>query len=290
MSLEKTLVDRLKQEFPDAEVLFYKIDRSNGTYRGLIVRMPGISAAPVINFDKIQEYAEKNFKSKGAIVNFIIDFFREAFREVPKIPKVSAEYIMENSFWSLINKEKSKAMLETVPYMDFHDLAMVPYFAISEDDKTSSFACITNKVLDHFDINKYDLFEACTRNTKPKVINASDVLLRTAAELSVDLGESINELSDLKFKYCTNQFDFRGAAAFLYPGVLKDVAEEWDDDVIIIPSSIHEVLLIPASLGTIDKIIEMIKSVNMEVVNADDFLSDHCYVYHKATGLYTLEG
>lgn len=290
MNLEKTLVDRLKQEFPDAEVLFRKLDGSNGVYRALVVRMPGNAVSPVINFDKTREYAEKNFKSKDAIVNFIIDVFREAFREIPKTPKLSAEYIMENSFWSLINKEKSKAMLENVPYMDFHDLAMVPYIAISEDDKTSSFVCITNEILDHFDINKYDLFAACTRNTKPKVTNGSDVLLRTADELSIDLGESINELSDLKFKLCTNQYDCRGAAAFMHNGVIVDVAEEWDDDVIIIPASIHEVLLIPASLVTIDKTIEMIKSVNMEVVNADDFLSDHCYVYHKATGLYTLEG
>ena len=50
-----------------------------------------------------------------------------------------------------------------------------------------------------------------------------------------------------------------GASAILYPGRLKEISDKWQNDIIMIPSSVHEWILFPKSgFDSVETLLEMI--------------------------------
>lgn len=83
----------------------------------------------------------------------------------------------------------------------------------------------------------------------------------------------------------TNSRGINGAACMLYPHVLKEFAESLGEDLIILPSSIHEVLLTPSSVSLPpEELNEMVQAINQSDVPAEDRLSDHIYYFSRIQG------
>ena len=83
----------------------------------------------------------------------------------------------------------------------------------------------------------------------------------------------------------TNSRGINGAACILYPRVLKEFAESLGEDLIILPSSIHEVLLTPSSVSLPpEELNEMVQAINQSDVPAEDRLSDHIYYFSRIQG------
>lgn len=78
----------------------------------------------------------------------------------------------------------------------------------------------------------------------------------------------------------TNSAGLHGAACILYPRILKNFAELVKDDVYILPSSIHEVLLTPVSSSpSVQELNQIVSEINELDVPAEDRLSNHVYCY-----------
>lgn len=76
-----------------------------------------------------------------------------------------------------------------------------------------------------------------------------------------------------------------GAVAALYKGVLNQLAEKLGSDLIIIPSSVHEVLVLPKdeSYRSAEIWNRMVREVNETQLEGEEVLSDHIYLYCKET-------
>lgn len=81
-----------------------------------------------------------------------------------------------------------------------------------------------------------------------------------------------------------------GSIGILCPDLLKNFADEIQDDLYIIPSSIHEVLLVPAgeTAGNGRELSEMVQEVNRTQVEREETLSDHVYFYSRETDRITM--
>ena len=74
-----------------------------------------------------------------------------------------------------------------------------------------------------------------------------------------------------------------GAACMLYDGVIRKFAEYWRTDLYIIPSSIHEVIMIPDNgSAEPERLLEMISDVNDTQVSAEEVLSYGLYHYSRS--------
>jgi hypothetical protein len=80
----------------------------------------------------------------------------------------------------------------------------------------------------------------------------------------------------------TNASGSLGAAALFYPDVKEKAAELLGGDYYILPSSVHEVILVPdsADIKAAD-LCDMVKQANRTVVDEKDILSDNVYHYSK---------
>jgi hypothetical protein len=76
-----------------------------------------------------------------------------------------------------------------------------------------------------------------------------------------------------------------GSAAMMIPGIIKSFSErEAVDKVVILPSSTHEVLLLPVyEQGTYDvsALVSLVRQVNSTEVSSDEILSDKVYIYER---------
>ena len=80
----------------------------------------------------------------------------------------------------------------------------------------------------------------------------------------------------------TNTLGVNGAAVILYPGLLASLAKEYDTDFYVIPSSIHEVILVTADDDSMMAEYRLlVHDVNDQFVDPEEILSDQVYYYQK---------
>lgn len=179
--------------------------------------------------------------------------------------------------YKLINKERNGELLEQIPNKDVLDLSMV--FFVSVEQYGGSIL-IYNSHCEMWGIDVDELYEAAVENT-PKIC---PLKLQTMKELFGEL--LIEELDKAEPMYIlSNEKKVCGAAAFLYPESLQQVADRVKSDFYILPSSIHETIIFPAE-ETVETewLTDMVRTVNDTMVNEEEILGDNVYFYSRESG------
>ena len=186
----------------------------------------------------------------------------------------------ERIVMKLINAAKNKELLKQVPHILIYDLAIV--FLCNVSDYLNHYATILiyNHHLKLWNVNTDDLYKAAQTNSV-KILPPRLDSLHDLFESITD--ESLDFLGELNINILTNQLKIYGATCMVYPNLLNEIADLYEDDIIIIPSSIHEVLLFPQKNlphgYTLESINSMIKTVNKTDLSDVEILSDHVYYY-----------
>ena len=70
-----------------------------------------------------------------------------------------------------------------------------------------------------------------------------------------------------------------------YPHVLEMIGEILKEDFYILPSSIHEMIILPKSREIAKEELDaMIQDINHTQVDTEEVLSDHAYLYERGLG------
>ena len=89
----------------------------------------------------------------------------------------------------------------------------------------------------------------------------------------------------LKLYVLTNRWKNYGAAAALYEGQLQAVGEMFGENFYLIPSSVHEMLILPESrVPKREELDEMIQEINEIAVAPEEVLGDRAYYYDRDKG------
>lgn len=208
----------------------------------------------------------------------------------------------ERVVYRLINADLNEELLKKIPSIPFQDLAIV--FALlldrQEDDPeagwetklkgrqkdTREVSCLIHYgYLKLWGIDEDELYPLAAENT-PR-------LLPLRYQTMVDaIGKEDAELvpgEEPEMYVITNQEGVYGAAAILYPGALKDISDQIGSDLLILPSSVHELILLPFDeyAKEID-FWEMVAEVNQTEVPPEDILSGEVYRYDRNEGRVTI--
>ena len=80
----------------------------------------------------------------------------------------------------------------------------------------------------------------------------------------------------------SNQYRHFGAACILYNRVLEDIGNQLNENFYILPSSIHEVIILPEGFSPCEEDLnEMIIDINQTQVSEEEILSNHAYYYDR---------
>ena len=203
----------------------------------------------------------------------------------------------ERVMCKLVNKARNEMYLNTVPHVDFLDLAVVFYTIISDGSFGRGTITVTNDQFKDWDVSVEEVYEDARKNTI-KILGGNvsyieDViisLLRERRNMSIDeidgFLKECEGASKLPMYVLTNGPKTLGAACILDNDRLKDFSNEMESDLFILPCSIHETILLPVSSGYDPEVLgSMVREINDSEVEKTDYLSDSVYRFRRETGL-----
>ncbi len=192
------------------------------------------------------------------------------------------EQAKESVAYKLINYEANRKLLENVPYVPFLNLAKVFYVAVYSEGFGNGSILIHNNHQQLWGVTTEELNEIATENT-PKLFPAEIMSIEEVLRKAVpEMVESWDMPEEYKPYMVSNKEKTYGAAVMCYPNIIKEFAEQRKSDLLIIPSSVHEVLILPYEEDT-DSFKEMVREVNNTKLEPEEILSYSVYVYRRAT-------
>ncbi len=294
----------------DATISCHKILKNNSVYLDAITVLTGTSnvSSTVYISDYFKDY--QNGRSICDIKNELTEIFKQGCSLNIDVSFINDfANIKSQIAIKLINHEANKALLETIPHKTFLDLAAVFYITLNQPPINKGSLLIQNSHLERWNVDTDTLYNVAYDNTikllgweikdMDDVIRdfmVEDLKLRLSSEnyrrnLFIN-DETINRFADEVISsfhpegpdkamfVLSNNEGFFGASCIMYPDILEKFASEHNSDVYILPSSIHETILIPTSKSpSKEELCNMVKEVNNTEVADTEILSDNVYVY-----------
>ena len=256
------------------------VKKNNGvSATGLFIRENGQDVSPILYLDDYYIHYQNGELLENVIRNIRADYDKKVQMAAVKIPNLQEfENIRGRVIYRLVNYEKNKEILEDCPHIRLYDLAVTFRWVARIDDVGVSTSLITNKQVKEWGVSVNDLVLTARQNT-PRLFPAQiiDMEEKLAGMVSYILYPSAIPMYIL-----TNEQELNGASALLYGDILKDFANKKGADMYILPSSIHEVIMIPADrIDDPKKLSSMVHEANTTVVSTGDVLSDSVYYYDR---------
>lgn len=285
----------LPDKFEDADVSITQINKNNQHLDALNIRNPEGNVSPVVYLNSFFEDYE-NGAGMGSILteiaNVYVEHLPEQSFDVSQI--MNFEATQDSIVPRLIGIENNEELLENRPHVIIDDLAVVFAVDLGESDMGNASVPITNQMMESWGVSVEDLHEAAIKNMdelSPAVFKSMNEVMKEmmlpdmmrdgmSQEGAEALLESMMPPDEGKMFVLTNEAKLNGSVEILSDSVMSDVAEKLGEDFFILPSSIHETLIIPESAGMDRHELEaMVQEVNATQVAPQDRLSDHVYHY-----------
>ena len=289
---QQQVIIRLPELLPEnIDLLARTIKKTNDVcLHGIEIKTEN-NVSPVIYIDSSYEKYDEGNISFADSVSEIAAQVKSAIQNTPdKYADVTSwidnyEEVREKIVMSVVNTERNKDYLSDKPHMDKEDLSVVYKVKLDKE----GYIAISNSLTENWGgISVEQLHEIAEENQKKlssiKVISMSDTLKELGAEFPDFL------LPDPKQEQyvLTNADKSFGAIAMFDKDALSSVAEKVESDLYILPSSIHEVLVVSSDFYDLNDVKNMVKEVNDTVVSENEILSYNVYRFDSKTKELTI--
>lgn len=262
-----------------------EVRKNNGiVLRGLTISKKGQNVSPTIYLNGYLEAHESGMPF-DALVRELIGIYRQHAPSEPIDMGFFRTFnnVKDRICFRLIRKERNEDLLKDVPHTDFLDLAVCFCYAHCWDGIGNGSILLNNSHMEMWNTSEEELYRLAERNT-PRIFPWLCRTMREFVEETMGNAAETAEnvfLDEAPFKVLSNTERTHGAACILYPGVLEKLAQKEQRNLYIIPSSVHETLLIADTGGDdlADMIKETIADVNRTQVIPEEVLSDTLYYY-----------
>lgn len=282
--------DALASRIEGCTVEAHETRKNNGVVlHGIVIREEKSNTSPIIYLDNAFREYRNGKKFEDIVTSFVetyrkncltFDFDIEGF--------IDYEQARKKLCYKLVNTELNKKLLSEVPHIPFHDLSIVFYVLIDSIPGENGSIMVNNKFMDDWGVDMDMLFETAKSNTKSllkgKITPMNAIIEDILGDGDHEAEGSVPD-NDCDMYVATNRMKINGAAVFLYDELLSEFADRVDADFYIIPSSVHELILLPESPDMDpERIKGIIFEVNMMHVKPEEVLSYHLYRYRRDTG------
>lgn len=182
---------------------------------------------------------------------------------------MTKQNILDKVIISAVNKDNVK---DGTVYLNWNDLALTFKFEVCD----GGYATINETLMSQLGISIEELVKVANRNMDIDIVNMSELFDVFTPFGSVDI------------TIITNKKKMYGAGTIFKTDVFRDIADAHGKDLYILPSSIHEVLIIDAITEDVDYLINMVREINEGFVAPEDRLSDNVYRYWRELDTITM--
>lgn len=302
----ENIKDYLPEQYKDAEIMIHPVRKNNGIdLDGLIIRLPDQNICPNIYMNNFYQH----YKEGQSIEDIMTDIghIRDIHNKKANINvdhMMDFDNIKDSIVFRVIGIEKNQDILQNIPHHVEHDMAITYQIMVQKTEEGTAYAQINNSIMDELGVDKEILYEVAMKNTPrefPMTFQSMNDIMKEMM-LQNFIGFNMDELSEkdesfLKMLFeksmscmecdtimhvLTNKYRQYGAAVLFYPQMREKLAEQIGSDYFVLPSSIHEVMIVPEQEGMDYQVLkDMVRQVNSTDVSPDEILTDEVYHYDR---------
>ncbi|MDO5539272.1 MAG: DUF5688 family protein [Eubacteriales bacterium] len=265
----------------DVQVQLHRITKNNSVVLdGMSIRREGNGIAPTIYLnDFYRDYQD------GADMSEILDAVEKIYEKSLENASFDGDFYMDfenvrkHLACRIINRERNSELLKKIPHRDFLDLAAVVYYYFENDQMGTGTILVHDSHLKNWQVDAQELLEIARENTR-KLLPEEFVSMRQLLEKYHVLSEE--DTQENSMYVLTNKGNWFGAVYMMYDCILEKIGEKLETDFWILPSSIHECIIVPVKISmTKQGLEEMVREINRSEVDEEEFLSDRVYLYQR---------
>ncbi len=302
---EELVLDKVKENIGEvADVLLHSVTKNNGLkLSGIIILKKDEHMSPTIYLEQFYNDYMCG-RSIDSIVSEVLQIYAEQKGQVSFDPEKFRNIgkTKDQILYKLVNYEKNEELLKLVPHRKFLDLAIVYYVVVTSNEFGIGSILIRNEHLEFWNITEEDLYALARVNTPKKmpceiksmanmILELMDKRLaqnwecnQVARGLVTEIIHEADDDNPLKMYVLTNYSRINGANTILYEDVIRNFSRRMGRDLYILPSSIHEIIIVPddpeVSSATL---LRIVRDVNEHNVTEEEWLSDNIYFYKYAS-------
>ncbi len=287
--VERNIIGALPEDYINAEVIIRKFNKNNETLTSLVVKRPAVDISPNLYLENFyDEY------TSGKDADTVLNSIAEVIRDHQFDGELDIDFFM---VWdnirnkvvpTLVPIKNNDEYLKDKVYTTFaEDLAVVYKIPIPIGLEGKGSIAITEEVFDRIEgLSDKNVLDQCARsNILGDSIYCSmfDMFRTSFRDLCKDeesFEDMVEDMKDNPMSILSNKDKLFGAAQILNPDVMKTISDKIGNGFWILPSSVHEVIILPDN-EALDKddLTCMIREVNETEVIPQERLSDHPYRY-----------
>lgn len=286
----------LPREYEDAQVRVEEMRKLNENYLGIAILKENQVLAPTFNLNQLYEMYQSDPQiTMENILRNITGVVLDTPEQFDLKSITEYENAKEKLFIRVSSAEKNGEMLQNVPHQMREDLVITYHLAISMDEVGRGSTTITNDMLKRYGISEEQL-HADAMESSPKIMPLHVEAMKNVIKQIIG-GDNKPLIQDKGFKameeviseglkegepmfVITNQQTMDGASAIFYPEVMKQLGECFQGDFFILPSSIHETIVLPDK-GDFDylSLKSIVQEINNNQVLEEEQLTNDVYHY-----------
>lgn len=290
--LEQDLKEVLSDTSPGAQVRQTPVEKLQaGSYTGISITPADTNVGMNINADQLYAQMQDGRSYEGVLAMAL----SQVDRGLHDMPAVDVQSITNYETaknllcFEVVGTEQNADMLANIPHTDMENMSMVYRLQLDSNAQGTSTILITNAMMEQYGITK-DQLHADAMENAPEIRPAS---FKTMAEVMAEMmGMPIEMMpQDMAppMYVATNEDKVQGAAVMFYRDFMDQAAKELGGDVFVLPSSVHEILILPDDGNmSVDELRDMVTTINATEVSAQDRLTDSVYHYDGGARIFEL--
>lgn len=287
--VKESFLSYMPKSYQDMKVKVDSVEKVNRKLDGLSLLMENektmISPTLYIN-DMYEKYLKTG--DLQATMREAAETMDAVFREA-EIPPLDISMAKDNIIFQLVNTIQNEDMLKNLPHREFQDLSIMYRWVVDVGQKGISSVVISNDLAKSLGMGEEQLFKVAAENTKrilPPAVKSMDKVIREmfiADGVPPEVADMmIGEIPPERGMWIiSNERGIEGAASMLYENELHKLSVQLGTDLFILPSSIHEVIAIPADDLKPEELAQTVSEINMGQVALGERLSNQVYYYDK---------
>ena len=291
----KDIRNFLPAKYENAEFQVMQMNKNNGVQMiGVQVRLQEENVCPVVYvgsfFNEIR-LGEPVEKVMNEIARCMEDAGNAPFVDCGINP-MDYDSVKEHLAVMLVNTQANKRMLQEMPHENMEDLSAICYvdFPVESNDGKATMK-VKNEHLKMWNVDAKEMFQQARANTQPvntPILQSMDEMLLSIFNEEGHATNLLDENVDFGLRShdmlyaLTNVEKQYGASMITQPEVLNKLEQLFPEGFYVLPSSVHEVLIVPDNGEMEPKMLgEMVWEVNKNEVERQEVLSDRVYSYDK---------
>lgn len=308
--VKEHVADYLPEKFANAVVIIQPTIKNNDVVLdGLTILNPDSNMSPNIYLNSFYEEYQRGRKLEDIVADVADSYIEHIEPSEEYSMNLSVkdfsdyEKIRDFIYPRVCNLDNNQKRLADVPYTVKEDLAITYHVKVNADKEAVGSFVIHNGLLKSYGVDVETIHTQAMTNMErisPMTFQPlSDLMVELLApEFAAEEGIPLEEaeelikdtyLSDGPNVYClSNESKLNGAAYIMKDDVCQMVAEKLGNDYYILPSSVHEVLVMAKHEDMpVQEMQDMVQSVNARCVSAEEVLSNHIYQYEAKTHTFS---